>query len=161
MAFSDSRTQACSGLNRVGLYCKWSHYIEHKPVFAAFIKFVYCYAFFPYRLKYRSCEEALTCFWWYSTASWAAISELVDTLENELLLATLASDEAAVILVSEAAILLLLLLAILASEVIEVAAILDSFDELETIAADSLCIISAWAEAAACNSNKYFLLKNC
>jgi hypothetical protein len=52
-------------------------------------------------------------------------------------------------LVSEAAILLLLLLAILASEVIEVAAILDSFDELETIAADSLCIISAWAEAAA------------
>lgn len=98
-----------------------------------------------YRLRYRSWEDARTCFWWYSTASWAAISE-VDTRENELLLATLASEEdSAVIFDSEA-----MLACILASDVMEDdAAAVAILDALLVIMVVSPCIISAWAVAAA------------
>ena len=73
----------------------------------------------------------------------------LDTLENELLRATLASAdvEDVAIFVSEDVV------AILASEdaIIDDEAIFEDSFEWDTISAVSLCIISAWAEAAAWN----------
>ena len=78
----------------------------------------------------------------------------LDTLENELLRATLASAEVEdAIFVSEDEIV-----AILASEdaIIDNEAIFEDSFEWDTISAVSLFIISAWAEAAAWNKCIWF-----
>ena len=79
----------------------------------------------------------------------------LDTLENELLRATLASaDVEDAIFVSEDVV------AILASEdaIIDDEAIFEDSFEWDTISAVSLFIMSAWAEAAAWNVNVHFFL---